>query len=208
MIATRRLRVLFADDHELLRDTLVLYLRQEEDMDVTPVSNLEEAAQCWRQNGPFDLVLLDLRMPGMEGLNGLKLAIAEGVRVALISGLSVRQKAEEVSELGAAGFLSKSMPAHSLANAIRFMAMGEKFVSIDLLGEPSAVGLHPMTQLLSRRELQVLEHVCIGRSDKEIARELGIRTPTVKLHMKMMFRKLGVQNRTQAAMAAKDADLF
>ena len=78
MIATQRLRVLFADDHELLRDTLVLYLRQEEDMDVTPASNLEEAAQCWRQNGPFDLVLLDLRMPGMEGLNGLKLAIAEG----------------------------------------------------------------------------------------------------------------------------------
>ncbi|WP_291045997.1 response regulator transcription factor [Hyphomonas sp.] len=208
MIATQRLRVLFADDHELLRDTLVLYLRQEEDMDVTPVSNLEEAAQCWRQNGPFDLVLLDLRMPGMEGLNGLKLAIAEGVRVALISGLSVRQKAEEVSELGAVGFLSKSMPAQSLANAIRFMAMGEKFVSIDLLGERSAVEQHPMTQLLTRRELQVLEHVCIGRSDKEIARELGIQTPTVKLHMKMMFRKLGVQNRTQAAMAAKDADLF
>ncbi len=208
MIATQRLRVLFADDHELLRDTLVLYLRQEEDMDVTPVSNLEEAAQCWRQNGPFDLVLLDLRMPGMEGLNGLKLAIAEGVRVALISGLSVRQKTEEVSELGAAGFLSKSMPAQSLANAIRFMAMGEKFVSVDLLGERSAVELHPMAQLLSRRELQVLEHVCIGRSDKEIARELGIQTPTVKLHMKMMFRKLGVQNRTQAAMAAKDADLF
>ncbi|MBA4340236.1 MAG: DNA-binding response regulator [Hyphomonas sp.] len=202
------MRVLFADDHELLRDTLVLYLRQEEDMDVTPVSNLEEAAQCWRQNGPFDLVLLDLRMPGMEGLNGLKLAIAEGVRVALISGLSVRQKAEEVSELGAVGFLSKSMPAQSLANAIRFMAMGEKFVSIDLLGERSAVEQHPMTQLLTRRELQVLEHVCIGRSDKEIARELGIQTPTVKLHMKMMFRKLGVQNRTQAAMAAKDADLF
>lgn len=208
MIATQRLRVLFADDHELLRDTLVLYLRQEEDMDVTPASNLEEAAQCWRQNGPFDLVLLDLRMPGMEGLNGLKLAIAEGVRVALISGLSVRQKTEEVSELGAAGFLSKSMPAQSLANAIRFMAMGEKFVSVDLLGERSAVELHPMAQLLSRRELQVLEHVCIGRSDKEIARELGIQTPTVKLHMKMMFRKLGVQNRTQAAMAAKDADLF
>ena len=208
MIATRRLRVLFADDHELLRDTLVLYLRQEEDMDVTSVSNLEEAAQCWRHNDPFDLVLLDLRMPGMEGLNGLKLALAEGVRVALISGLSVRQKAEEVSELGAAGFLSKSMPAQSLANAIRFMAMGEKFVSIDFLGERGAVELHPMTQLLSRRELQVLEHVCIGRSDKEIARELGIRTPTVKLHLKMVFRKLGVQNRTQAAMVAKDADLF
>ena len=88
------------------------------------------------------------------------------------------------------------------------MAMGEKFVSVDLLGERSAVELHPMAQLLSSRELQVLEHVCIGRSDKEIARELGIQTPTVKLHMKMMFRKLGVQNRTQAAMAAKDADLF
>ncbi len=208
MIETRQLRVLFADDHELLRDTLVLYLRQEEDMDVTSVSNLEEAAQCWRHNGPFDLVLLDLRMPGMEGLNGLKLAIAEGVRVALISGLSVRQKADEVSELGAAGFLSKSMPAQSLANAIRFMAMGEKFISVDLLGERTAVERHPIMQLLSRRELQVLEHVCIGRSDKEIARELGIRTPTVKLHLKMVFRKLGVQNRTQAAMLAKDADLF
>lgn len=208
MKSPNRLRILFADDHELLRDTLVLYLRQEEGMDVTPVSNLEEAANCWRLNGPYDLTLLDLRMPGMDGLNGLKLAVSEGVRVALISGLSVRQKAEEVSALGAVGFLSKSMPAHSLANAIRFMAMGEKFVAFDFLGEPSAIESHPMARLLSNREFQVLEQVCIGRSDKEIARELGIRTPTVKLHMKMMFRKLGVQNRTQAAMAAKDSGLF
>lgn len=208
MSSLSRLRILFADDHELLRDTLVLYLRQEENMDVSAVSNLEEAASSWRRDGPFDLVLLDLRMPGMDGLGGLKLALSEGVRTALISGLAMRQKVEEVAALGAAGFLSKSMPAHSLANAIRFMVLGEQFVGAELLAESAGNDANPVAQLLSRRELQVLEQVCIGRSDKEIARELGIRTPTVKLHMKMVFRKLGVQNRTQAAILAKDASLF
>ena len=208
MIAHTNFRILLADDHELLRDTLLFFIRSQSELSVTTASSLEEARRIWLKEGPFDLVLLDLRMPGMNGLNGLDVALSDGVRVAIISGVATRNVVEDAMQLGAAGFLSKTTPARALIQAINFMAMGETYVSPEFVGDRKADSGHPLANRLSKREFQVLEKICDGLTDKEIARDLELQVPTVKLHAKMMFRKLNVSTRTQAAVIAKNEGLF
>lgn len=150
-------------------------------------------------------------MPGMNGLEGLKRIMALGPeqRVALMSGLAPRDVAEEALALGAAGFLPKTLPARRLVNAVKFMAMGEQYAPVDFMtAEADAPDKHPLTERLSQRELQMLEGLCQGKSNKEIARGLDLTEPTIKLHMKTLYRKLDANNRTQAALIAKEAGLF
>lgn len=206
------MRILVADDHDLLRDTLVLFLEGQPGLEPMAARDLPQALAMMADNGPFDLVLLDYGMPGMNGLQGLKAALAAegGARVALMSGTAPREIAEEALALGAAGFLPKTLPAKTLANAVRFMAMGEQYAPVDFLTAPApeAPPEHPLAAGLTARELEVLQGLCGGKSNKEIARDLGVMEPTVKLHVKTLYRKIGVANRTQAAMLAKDAGLF
>jgi two-component system, NarL family, nitrate/nitrite response regulator NarL len=204
------MRILIADDHDLLRDTLVLFL-QSQDIDAQSVKDLPSALDKVRSDGPFDLVLLDFGMPGMNGLEGLKKAISEkgATRVALMSGIAPRDVAEQALTLGAAGFLPKTLPAKSLANAVRFMAMGEQYAPIDFMtAAPDETAQNALAERLSKRELQVLQGLCEGKSNKEIARDLELMEPTVKLHVKTLYRKIGAANRTQAAILAKEAGLF
>jgi len=205
------MRVLIADDHDLLRDTLDLWFRQEK-IDVTLARDLNSALAAVAAADPFDLILLDFDMPGMNGLQGLERALAEGrnAPVALMSGIAQRGVAEQALELGAAGFLPKTLPAKSLVNAVRFMAMGEQYAPIDFMTAASSetTTANPLAEKLSPRELQVLQRLCEGKANKEIARDLAIQEPTVKLHMKTLYRKIGAHNRTQAAMIAKEAGLF
>lgn len=207
------MRILIADDHDLLRDTLVLFLQGQQGLEPVAVRDLPEALAALAADGPFDLVLLDYGMPGMNGLDGLRAALATpgGARVALMSGSATREIAEEALALGAAGFLPKTLAAKTLANAVRFMAMGEQYAPVDFMTAApvaEAPPRHPLAEGLSARELEVLEGLCGGKSNKEIARDLGLMEPTVKLHIKTLYRKIGVANRTQAAMLAKDANLF
>jgi len=204
------MRVLIADDHDLLRDTLDLWFQQER-IEVTPAEDLDSALQVVEKNEPFDLILLDYGMPGMNGLDGLTrgLDAGKGARVAVMSGVAPREVAEQALEMGAAGFLPKTLPAKSLVNAVRFMAMGEQYAPIDFMtAAPETEVVNPLAQKLTPRELQMLEKLCEGLSNKEIARALDIQEPTVKLHMKTLYRKIGAHNRTQAALIARDAGLF
>jgi DNA-binding NarL/FixJ family response regulator len=203
------MRILIADDHELLRDTLDLWF-QRENIAVTQARDLGQAIEIVLKEKPFDLVLLDFGMPGMNGLEGLRMmqATDRAPRVALMSGTATREVAEEALNSGAAGFLPKTMPARSLVNAVRFMAMGEQFAPIDFMtAQPADKERHPLEDRLTNREMQVLKGLCEGKANKEIARDLDIGEPTVKLHVKTLYRKIGASNRTQAAMIARDQGL-
>lgn len=204
------MRILIADDHDLLRDTLVMYLQGEAGFEVQTAGNFHEAIVHMTTDAPFDLVLLDLKMPGMQGLQGLKQAIAlgDGQRVALISGQATQAIVQDALVAGAAGFIPKSMPAKSLINAVRFMANGEQFVPIEFITGPEVEPDHPLAAKLTQRELQMLKGLTEGKSNKEIGRDLDIQEPTVKLHMKTLYRKLGASNRTQAAMMARESGLY
>lgn len=204
------MRILIADDHDLLRDTLVAFLENEPDMETATAATLDAALDLIEAEDPFDLVLLDFNMPGMNGLAGLDKAKAtgDGQRVALISGVADRDIAEKALAEGAAGFLPKTLPAKSLVNAVRFMAMGEQYAPLDFMTAEAPAPKHELAEKLSRRELQVLEGLTQGKSNKEIARDLDVQEPTVKLHVKTLYRKIGVANRTQAAMVAKETGLF
>ncbi len=204
------MRILIADDHDLLRDTLVMFLENEGGMETFAVGTFEQAVERIEADAPYDLILLDYNMPGMNGLEGLRTAIAMGTgqKVALISGEATKKIAEDALEAGASGFVPKSLPAKSLVNAVKFMAMGEQYAPIDFMTAEEDVAANPLAEKLTERELQVLKGLTEGKSNKEIARDRDISEPTVKLHMKTLYRKVGAANRTQAALIAREAGLF
>ncbi len=204
------MRILIADDHELVRDTISAFLACEDDIDVDCAEDFDEAQAKMQSEGPYDVVLLDYSMPGMNQLDGLRTALdsSDGGQVALISGTADKVVAEKALAEGAAGFLPKTMAAKSLVHAVRFMAAGEQYAPIKFMTQPDEEATHPLAQQLTDRELQVLDGLCRGLSNKEIARELDLQEVTVKLHVKTTSRKLNARNRTQAAMIARDAELF
>lgn len=201
------MRILLADDHGMVRDTMSAYLETEGRAVVEAVENYHEAMKMLSNKGPFDLVLLDFSMPGMNGLEGLSDAIKAypDQPFAMLSGTAPNRIAQEAVERGAIGYLPKSMTAKSLVNAVRFMIAGETFVPASVLADTGETEETEFTRQLSQRERQVLTGLCHGRSNKEIARELDLQEVTIKLHVRTLCKKLNAKNRTQAALIAKDA---
>ncbi len=202
------MRILIADDHSLVRETMSAYLESEGDIQVSLACSLQEALEVGSSQGPIDLMLLDYNMPGMMGLVGLEKALAAEVAggVAILSGNAPGNVAQDAIEKGAIGFLPKTMTAQSLLHAVRFMAAGETYVPVThMSGQDDA---NPVRQILSRREAEVLNGLCRGLANKEIARELDLQEVTIKLHVRTLCRKLDAKNRTHAAMIAKEAGLF
>jgi two-component system nitrate/nitrite response regulator NarL len=205
------MRVLVADDHDLVRDMVVMFLSSQNDLEVTGVSNYQQVVNKIDSEGPIDLLLLDYRMPGMDGLRGLHDALKHkrAGRVALMSGDASRSVVDEAIAAGAAGFLPKTISPKSLRNAVAFMLMGETYLPAEMFRpEPEETGPRGSgLDSLGKRERTVLRMLCAGASNKEIARDLGLTEAAVKLHLKTVYRHLGVSNRTQAALRARDEGL-
>ncbi len=200
------MRVLLADDHDLVRDSLAAYL-EADGFDVKTAPNLAEALKIVSESPLFDVILLDYAMPGMNGLEGMKKMInASSERpVALISGTATKMVADDALKNGAKGFIPKTMAAKSLVNAVRFIGAGEVFIPTSFLQEETG-GSNAID--LTNREKQVLQGICEGKSNKEIAIDYDLQEVTVKLHVKTLSRKLGAKNRTHAAMIARDLQLL
>ncbi|NEX47401.1 response regulator transcription factor [Rhodobacter sp. ETT8] len=201
------MRMLLADDHDLFREAVSAMLTAEGGVAVVSVSRLDAVLQNLAGE-PFDLILLDYQMPGMNGFAGLRQVkeAAPTVPVAVMSGTTLRELAEEALANGAAGFVPKTLGIRAMIAAVKRMGAGEIFAPLSMLDSPPA--LQPPLEDLTRREREVLEGICNGKSNKEIARDLDVQEVTVKLHVKTLARKLGARNRTHAAMIARDGGLL
>ncbi|WP_299296787.1 response regulator transcription factor [uncultured Tateyamaria sp.] len=202
--------ILLADDHDLVRDTIAAYLETIDGFKVLTAPNLDVALETMGGLDAIDLLILDYNMPGMNGLDGLDRARKghPATKVALMSGVANREVANAAMARGADGFIPKSLTAASMVNAIKFVLSGERYFPFDFAAPETSTAPDSTFADLSEREMQTLEQLCIGLSNKEIARNLGIQEVTVKLHVKNLLAKLGVSNRTQAALLAKERHLF
>jgi two-component system, NarL family, nitrate/nitrite response regulator NarL len=202
-------RILLADDHALVRQGLAFFLRRlGREVAIVEAGTLEEAIAASARTDAIDLIILDLNMPGMGGLNGLDAVRVRrpDVPVVILSGAGTDADAREASARGAAGFIPKALSAEETLAALRLALAGERYFPQcleppDATAAAIAPGDGPL-RALSPREREVLALLVGGHPNKEIARRLGLQEVTVKLHLKGLFRKLGASNRTQAVTTA------
>lgn len=202
--------IIIADDHDLVRDTIAAYLEAVDDLKVQTAENFHAAEKIINTAEQVDLVILDYNMPGMNGLDGIEKVkrMLPDCKVALMSGVANKDIAKKAMELGANGFIPKSLSAVSFVNAIKFLLLGERYFPFDFESNQTTGKAEGEFANLSQRELQTLEQLCLGLSNKEIAKNLDIQEVTVKLHVKNLLSKLGVTNRTQAALLARERQIF
>ncbi len=201
------IRVLLVDDHAMVRAGITALLASTEDVEVAgQAADGAEAVVVGLETRP-DVVLMDLSMPGVDGVEATRRMVAEDpdVRIVVLTSFSDRERVSDALVAGAVGYQLKDCEPAELLAAIRAAAAGH--VPIDprvarvLLPEP--VGSRPQ-DLISPREIEVLQLVSQGLANKQIGRSLGISERTVKAHLGRVFRQIGVADRTSAAMWARD----
>ena len=211
MSETRTIRVLIVDDHEIMRTGIAYSLTVYPDMElVGEASSGQEALKLCRETQP-DVVLVDMVMPGMDGVQTTQ-AIREQhpqVQVLALTSFHDRERVQQVMQAGATGFLVKGVSAGELAEAIRVAYAGQTVLSPEAsqaLIKPD----EPQTALgqdLTQREQEVLALLVKGLSNAEIAQLLTITISTTKHHVSAIFRKLGVTSRTEAMALALEQGL-
>lgn len=196
------LSVLIADDHHVITDALSAFLTINSAMQVQTAHSLEDAIQKIRQNH-FDIAMIDYRMPGVVNTNfvtQLKEANSD-LKVAAFSGAIDDATAMQIIEAGAKGYIPKSVPAASIANILGLVHSGEIFLPSSLLRYANE--RQQRAGSLTELEHHITQMLAIGAVNKEIARKLKLSEASVKMHVRNIFNKLGVRNRTEAALKAQ-----
>lgn len=202
------IRVMVVDDHRLVRDGLKTLLASAADIEVVgeAADGADVVAEA-RASQP-DVVLMDLSMPGVDGVRATRLVLADqpNVRVVALTSFSDHKQVTEALQAGAIGYLLKDSAPDALFDAVRAAAAGgaplDPRVASALL--PGRTGGPVTAPTLSGREEEVLRLAAKGLANKQIARSLGISEHTVKIHLGSVFRRIGVSDRTSAAMWARD----
>lgn len=203
--------ILIVDDHPLYREGMISALRSHmDDVDVRGADSAEEGLRMLMRVPDIDLVLIDLRLPGMDGFAALTLYGARfpAVPRILISGSEEPQLLKLAFSRGASGFIPKSMSVHEVIAAIRRVLEGGVSVPTDPSHAPGYLGALPPLARLTLRQLEVLRLLGEGYANKEIARALDITERTARAHVAAILEALGADNRTQAVLSAQRRGLL
>jgi DNA-binding NarL/FixJ family response regulator len=202
-----KIRVLCVDDHPLLREGIASVLEELEDIElVGTADNGTKAIEAFTRLQP-DVILMDLRMPDMDGLTAMT-AIRQrspAAKVIVLTTYPGDVQALNALKAGAMGYLLKSSLGNSLLDTIRAVQAGKRVIPEEVAGE---IGRHAADDALSAREVEVLRRVAAGQANKSIARELAISESTVKAHIRSILPKLGANDRTHAVTIALKRGIF
>jgi DNA-binding NarL/FixJ family response regulator len=213
------IKVLIADDQALVRGAFRMMLESEADMDVVgEAENGRDALEQTRLRRP-DVVLMDVRMPEMDGIEATRRLLggeptAGGPRVLMLTTFDLDDYVYKAMKAGASGFMLKTAPPEQLAAAVRTVAAGDSLLAptvtrrlIEAFVSRPRAGASTQLGELTDRELDVLRRVARGLSNAEIADELVLGETTVKTHVNRILTKLGLRDRTQAAVLAYETGL-
>lgn len=201
--------VLVADDHPMFREALADALRSIiDDVDVIESGSMVETIGAVANSSDIDLILLDLRMPGMNGVKGVRTLRVRrpDIPVAVISALSDRFVVRECFEAGAIGYIPKSLSRSAIATAISTILEGGSYapnegiedVKADMEADELDDAMRCRFELLTNQQRKVLDLMAAGLLNKQIAHEIDVQITTVKAHVSSLLQKLGCSSRTQA----------
>lgn len=198
---TKLVRVLVVDDHPFMREGITAAINGQLDMIlVGEATNGKEAVERYRELHP-DVVLMDLNLPGMTGIDAMQAILKESpaARIVVLTAYRGDVQALHAFRAGAVGYLLKNMLRKELLDTIRIVFSGRKRIPDEVAAE---LGRHSLDDELTERELEVLRKVAKGTPNKLIAAELQLAEPTVKSHLKNIFQKLSANDRTHAVTIA------